>query len=52
MSSSICSSYSEPPVMAFWKIEGLDVTPRSPCSRTRRSSAPLSIIPRVRLSSQ
>ena len=38
--------------MAFSKIAGLDVTPRSESSATMRSSSPSSIIPRRIWSSQ
>ena len=46
MTSRICSSYESPEANAFWKIDGLLVTPTTASSRTRRSSSPLSIISR------
>ena len=50
-SSPNWSSYSSDPAMAFWKIVGLDVMPRTPRS-TQRASSPPVIHPRRKLSSQ
>src|SRR5712692_1576342 len=48
----ICASYSLPPPMAFSKMAGLEVTPRTPSSSIRRFSSPELISPRRMLSYQ
>src|SRR4051812_12572197 len=52
ITSRICSSYESPESNAFWKIDGLLVTPTTASSRISRSSSPLSIISRERESIQ
>ncbi len=49
-SSVSCSVYSSPDSIAFWKIDGLEVMPRTPRS-IQRWISPLVIQLRLRLSS-
>src|SRR5262245_22829660 len=43
-------AYAAEVVIAFWKIVGFEVTPRTPASRTRRASSPPSSRSRLMLS--